>query len=360
MYYLSVWACSTRRWIISAGIAALAAAAWSPGLARADWTDRSTVGVDLGLGGIITIYRPEARDSGSVFLAGIRGSYDLASDTSIAILVHNWSLPGSNHATMPGLGLRYEPFQSSVGRAFLDGALGPTWTDEHLTFGYDLGVGFEVAFPMVPGLGIGPAFHYGQAINPATNSNADGRAWSLGLSIAIRIGEWSKARAAERAKAPNGGKPVRPFSFKVQDSDHDGVSDESDQCPEVPAGRHPDVFRPGCPENDEDSDGVPDADDVCPATPAGDQPDRTRPGCPFVDSDGDGIPDMDDHCPDKAGPKTPEPATNGCPPARKAAEGNTKAAPEAEPEAPPSDYKPVSKRRLSGPRSSSPSSAPSP
>src|SRR4029077_20208511 len=115
------------------------------------------------------------------------------------------------------------------------------------------------------------------------------------------------------------------------------------QCPEVPAGKHPDSFRPGCPENDEDSDGIPDSDDVCPTDPMGDTPDPKRKGCPFIDSDGDGIADDDDHCPDAAGPKTDDPRTNGCPPVHKAAPMRE------EREAPPpesttGDLKPVSKR----------------
>jgi hypothetical protein len=360
MCYLSVLTRRTRSSNIGAGVAAIAVlsvAALVTRSAAADWTEKTSVGVDLGLGGVITSYTPEARDGGSVFLGALRGAYDLGPDTSVALVLHHWVLPGSNHATMPGVGFRFEPYQGEIGRAFVDAALGPSWTSERWSAGFDLGAGFEVTLPVVAGMGIGPLLRYGQVINPASNSSSDGRAWSLGLSMTFRIGEWSKATAAERARTPAGGKPIRPFTFKVEDSDHDGVSDESDQCPEVAAGKHPDVFRPGCPENDEDSDGVPDSDDVCPATPAGDQPDRARRGCPFVDSDGDGVGDIDDHCPDKAGPKTQDPATNGCPPARK---GAVRAAPEPEaPEAPPSAYKPVSKRRIRGPQPS-PSSTPAP
>jgi Thrombospondin type 3 repeat len=333
-----------------------------PRAARAadSWTERSAVGVDLALGGIITRYRPDAPDGGSVFLASIRGSYDLGPDTSVSVLLRQWSLPGSNHATMPGLGGRFEPYQGDVGRAFVDVDLGPTWTRDRVTLGFDLGGGFEVEFPAVAGLGIGPSFRYGQVVNPASMGARDGRSWALGFSGTFHIGRWSKAGAAARAQSPMGGKPVRPYTFKVVDSDHDGISDDSDQCPEVAAGRHPDAFRPGCPENDEDGDGVPDEDDVCPATAAGDHPDRARLGCPFDDSDGDGVADLDDHCPDKPGPATRDPATNGCPVARKAAA--QPAEPKQDPsDASPADLKPVSKHRLRGPRSTlAPSPAESP
>jgi hypothetical protein len=121
----------------------------------------------------------------------------------------------------------------------------------------------------------------------------------------------------------------------------------------VPAGKHPDSFRPGCPENDEDKDGVPDSDDICPTDPMGDTPDRKRKGCPFIDSDGDGIADEDDHCPNEAGPQTDDPKTNGCFPKGKAAP-----LPEQRESPPPAattgDLKPVSKKHMRGPAPSPP------
>src|SRR5436305_2829037 len=75
------------------------------------------------------------------------------------------------------------------------------------------------------------------------------------------------------------------------DSDHDGVYDGIDKCPGTPTGAHVDAT--GCP-TDSDADGVPDGIDQCPATPAGVHVDAK--GCP-VDSDGDGVPDGVDQCP---------------------------------------------------------------
>jgi hypothetical protein len=117
---------------------------------------------------------------------------------------------------------------------------------------------------------------------------------------------------------------VRPFVFNVPDSDHDGVTDDVDECPQVPAGRRRDPIRRGCPENDEDQDGITDSDDLCPLTPAGDHPDPARKGCPFADSDGDGIADADDHCPYKSGPASTDPTRNGCPERPKKASRRTK------------------------------------
>lgn len=81
------------------------------------------------------------------------------------------------------------------------------------------------------------------------------------------------------------------------DSDGDGVTDDRDRCPEVPANT-----KDGCPM-DTDGDGVTDDRDRCPSLPA-----RTEDGCP-ADGDGDGVTDDRDRCPAVAA-STPD----GCPP----------------------------------------------
>src|SRR5436190_21351 len=90
-----------------------------------------------------------------------------------------------------------------------------------------------------------------------------------------------------------------------KDSDHDGVSDTKDACPDTPAGAA--VDSKGCPI-DSDNDGVPDGIDKCPNTPAGATVDAS--GCP-LDSDLDGVPDGLDQCPNTpAGTKVD---AAGCP-----------------------------------------------
>src|SRR2546428_1148378 len=69
-----------------------------------------------------------------------------------------------------------------------------------------------------------------------------------------------------------------------KDSDHDGVPDKKDACPDTPAGAA--VDSKGCPI-DSDRDGVYDGIDKCPGTPAGAPVDATR--CP-TDSGADGVP----------------------------------------------------------------------
>ena len=98
------------------------------------------------------------------------------------------------------------------------------------------------------------------------------------------------------------------FVFNThKDSDHDGVVDKLDKCPETPKGVK--VDKNGCPI-DSDGDGVPDYLDKCPNTPKGTKVDKK--GCPLpLDSDGDGIADDLDKCPNT--PKGVKVDKNGCP-----------------------------------------------
>jgi len=98
------------------------------------------------------------------------------------------------------------------------------------------------------------------------------------------------------------------FVFNThKDSDHDGVVDKLDKCPETPKGVK--VDKNGCPI-DSDADGVPDYLDKCPNTPKGTKVDKK--GCPLpLDSDGDGIADDLDKCPNT--PKGVKVDKNGCP-----------------------------------------------
>ena len=85
-----------------------------------------------------------------------------------------------------------------------------------------------------------------------------------------------------------------------KDSDHDGVPDKTDKCPDTPMGVS--VDQDGCP-TDKDKDGIADYLDKCPNTPGLVQ----FSGCP--DTDGDGIQDSEDKCPNVKGLAQ----FNGCP-----------------------------------------------
>jgi len=274
-----------------------------------DWTMRSALGLDLGAGGTITDFNRSPGPDGALFFTGIRGTVDIQRGFAAMLALHQWWLPGPNHALLFGLGGRYEPILAKWGLAFADLALGPASTGYAWCFGFEVGIGAEFNIPDVPGFSVGPYFRYGDFINPDRNTSRDGLAWSMGGSFTYHFG-----RAAEGAAAPTA-TPVRRgiWHISIPDSDHDGVADDEDQCPKAAVGRHADPFRPGCPENDEDADGVPDVDDACPVTPPGDHPDPKRPGCPYIDTDGDNISDADDACPTKAGPPSTDASRNGCP-----------------------------------------------
>ncbi|HXJ20975.1 MAG TPA: thrombospondin type 3 repeat-containing protein [Polyangia bacterium] len=274
-----------------------------------DWTLRIGVGLDVGLGGTITDFSQDPGPSGTLFFTGLRGTFDVSRGFAAMLTLDQWWLPGPDHALLIGFGTRYEPFVYNWGRIFFDLALGPASTAHDWCFGFDVGAGVEFSLPDVPGFGLGPYIRYGDFINPDTATSNDGTAWSLGATLTFHFGRYAEAPHTSEGPAPKRG----AWHISIPDTDRDGVADDEDQCKTVPAGKHPDPFRPGCPENDEDNDGIPDVDDPCPVTPPGDHADPKRPGCPFIDTDGDNISDADDACPTKPGVASPDPAQNGCP-----------------------------------------------
>jgi outer membrane protein OmpA-like peptidoglycan-associated protein len=120
----------------------------------------------------------------------------------------------------------------------------------------------------------------------------DRDAWYAGISLGLQFGHRAEEREA--------------VAWPV-DSDGDAVSDDSDRCPNTPAGEI--VDDNGCPpEKDSDKDGVLDEDDACPQTPAGIEVDSR--GC-NRDSDNDGVNDNTDRCPNTSAGETVD--DNGCP-----------------------------------------------
>jgi len=99
-----------------------------------------------------------------------------------------------------------------------------------------------------------------------------------------------------------------------KDADADGVVDAADRCAATPAG-HP-VDLNGCPlPKDADGDGMVDAADRCPGTPSGDKVDAG--GCSLPkDTDGDGVTDSADRCPNTPAGETVD--VSGCPPPKDA------------------------------------------
>ena len=83
----------------------------------------------------------------------------------------------------------------------------------------------------------------------------------------------------------------------VLDADGDGLLDDEDTCPDE--AEDPDGFEDddGCPDLDNDFDTVLDRSDDCPLNPEDPDGWQDDDGCPDPDNDGDGIADESDNCP---------------------------------------------------------------
>jgi outer membrane protein OmpA-like peptidoglycan-associated protein len=98
------------------------------------------------------------------------------------------------------------------------------------------------------------------------------------------------------------------------DSDHDGIPDDIDACPNDPEDHLGSDPSDGCPlPPDRDNDGVPDEYDRCPDQPEDKDGIDDGDGCPEDDADKDGIPDAQDACPKQPGQPNADPKRNGCP-----------------------------------------------
>ncbi|HSG89555.1 MAG TPA: OmpA family protein [Pseudomonadales bacterium] len=152
-------------------------------------------------------------------------------------------------------------------------------------------------------------------LEPETGNRFKDTQLNLGLGVMRNITERLSLRGDVRAyyltdeqeNTPGmslGLKYVFAGQVGERDSDGDGVSDPTDQCPGTPAGTRVDMN--GC-ELDSDRDGVPNSADACPNTPAGVKVDSR--GC-ALDSDGDGVVDHLDACPGT--PRGDEVDEKGC------------------------------------------------
>jgi OmpA-OmpF porin, OOP family len=89
----------------------------------------------------------------------------------------------------------------------------------------------------------------------------------VGLDTAIGVPSFRAVLAVQWAPRPH-------------DRDDDGVSDDKDECPDLPEDRDGIQDADGCPEDDADSDGILDRDDACPLVPGGASADPKKNGCP--------------------------------------------------------------------------------
>jgi outer membrane protein OmpA-like peptidoglycan-associated protein len=99
----------------------------------------------------------------------------------------------------------------------------------------------------------------------------------------------------------------------AQDSDHDGVPDKKDGCPDEPEDIDGFQDDDGCPDLDNDGDGIPDREDKCPDLAEDVDGFEDRDGCPDLDNDQDGIPDTEDRCPNEPEDFDGDQDNDGCP-----------------------------------------------
>ena len=93
------------------------------------------------------------------------------------------------------------------------------------------------------------------------------------------------------------------------DSDHDGLFDAEDRCPQKPEDVDQFEDADGCPDTDNDKDGVLDVNDGAPNDPEDKDGFEDADGIPDLDNDRDGVPDLLDKCPLHQGPAD----SDGCP-----------------------------------------------
>lgn len=137
----------------------------------------------------------------------------------------------------------------------------------------------------------------GTNFDPRVDSERDRWLGSAFFGLAFRFG--ARGENADFVSTENWS--VRPPTRSrarmnrevLRDSDHDGISDSLDRCPNTPVSAMVDAR--GCPI-DSDGDGVPDIYDDCSGTAAAAYGKVDIHGCP-VDADFDGVPDFVDQCP---------------------------------------------------------------
>jgi OOP family OmpA-OmpF porin len=148
---------------------------------------------------------------------------------------------------------------------------------------------------------------WGQEFDPIVEDNLSNWNNRLSLGISVLLGRPSLERTFPRDYGPQDLSHIYLESIRSQypeaghglayykgpDTDHDGVPDIFDRCPNTTAKAHGLIDIHGCPV-DSDCDGFPDYRDDCPYNRLGAAVDDR--GCP-LDTDGDGVPDGLDDCP---------------------------------------------------------------
>ncbi|MCX7553676.1 OmpA family protein [Marinicella sp. S1101] len=173
--------------------------------------------------------------------------------------------PGSVSQTGLGLVTRYHFNEGSSMRPFLSAGIG--WLDhdgsgsaaaqaiDSSDMMLNLGLGVRKMVTDRVGFMSEVKYRLDTDDYTGTASSYDDYVFSMGLNIAL-------GAAAKAAAAPEIVEPAPQL-----DSDGDGVSDQTDRCPNTPAGMAVDAY--GCHDGDADNDGVKDSMDKCPNSRAG-------------------------------------------------------------------------------------------
>ncbi|WP_428269633.1 OmpA family protein, partial [Haliangium sp.] len=123
----------------------------------------------------------------------------------------------------------------------------------------------------------------------------------LGLNDAFGTPDWRLILAVRTGRRTGG------------DSDHDGLPDDEDACPQQPEDDDGFEDTDGCPDLDNDGDGIADGDDGAPNQPEDKDGWEDQDGVPDPDNDGDGMEDSADACPDEAESQNGWEDDDGCP-----------------------------------------------
>ncbi|MCE9572911.1 MAG: OmpA family protein [Deltaproteobacteria bacterium] len=126
--------------------------------------------------------------------------------------------------------------------------------------------------------------------------------------------DWEGLLSVYKEFGRTAAKPVeKPIPKGPEDTDGDGINDDTDKC--VNDAEDKDGFEDedGCPDPDNDKDGVLDAADKCPTEAEDADGFQDEDGCPDPDNDNDGLPDAADKCPTDAEDKDGFEDEDGCP-----------------------------------------------
>src|SRR4051812_43178848 len=92
------------------------------------WDKHTSIGLELGPGGVLTSYERNDSPSALLFYTAVRASYDITPQWAGGLTLRQWWLPSSNHATMFAVTARFEPIVTEYGRTFVDVAFGAATT----------------------------------------------------------------------------------------------------------------------------------------------------------------------------------------------------------------------------------------